>query len=330
MQLTGYIYDNTSGQGVPFASVMITDYEGQSLQDGTAANQYGYFEITSSKLDTEGWLYVSSSGYQPVLVNPGVFQESGDIGLDRAGDLVPVVVTAKPKSNQDWLIWLLFGGGLVLLISTSQRKRRVKGVTPQEVQDWVKIALYVGVPIGIFFLVVKPILESLGLLKDKKDRQQDASDQAAQDEQENLADYRGTDNHTYNQTTLDSIAVALRNDTTDWWGYEWIDLVKQLAYFTAFTAADAKYFLGTFVKKNGYTLWQWYFQEFEDALIFDKFDWGNVYWNPGWGGTGAPRDYRANYQKLGITESNANKFSWPQVVEKFVSYVYTVAGVAKQ
>lgn len=331
MILTGYIYDNQNGQGIPYATVRITDNDGDNLQDGIIADGYGYFSIDSPQLDGQGWLYVSSAGYQPVMVNSGVFQESGDIGLYRAGDLAPVVVTAAPnKRNDKWMIFLLAGGGLALVLADGKRKKRVSGIPTLSQNQWIDIALKIGIPVAVFFLVVKPILVALNLLPDKREQVQNESDEQATNQQGTLADFRGTDNHTYNQSTLDSIAVALRNDVQDWWGYEWRDIAKQLAYFTGLTAADARYLLGTFVKKNGYTLWQWYYQEFEDALVFTRFDWDDIYWNPGWGGTGVPYDYRANYEKLGINSSNASNFSWANVVEKFVNYVYTVAGVAKQ
>lgn len=333
MNLNGYIYDNISGQGIPFATVMITNNEGDSLQDGTVANGYGFFDIDSPLLDGPGWLYVSSTGYQPVLVNPGVFQESGDIGLDRSGDLVPVVVTAtRTKSNDKWMIFLLAGGGLALLLSEGKRKRKVSGIPTLSQNQWIDIGLKIGIPLAVFFLVVKPLLVFLNLLPDKQEQAQSASDEQATNEQKSLATYTSSDNHTYNQATLDSIAVALRNDTKEWTGYYWADIAKQIAYFTGFTRADARYFLGTFVKKNGYTLYQWYYNEFDNAYILAPFAWDVIFYEPHWYDiiTAPAHDYRANYAKLGINEDNADTFNWTMVIDKFVTYVYTVAGVSKQ
>lgn len=330
MDLSGYIYDVTSGEGVPFATVSVTDYNAQTLRAGTVANDYGYFAINSPYLDDQGFLYISSTGYQPVLVDPGVFQESGDIALTRSGDLAPVVVTPGSRSNNQWLIYLLAGGGLIWMISEAGRQRRVKGVTATQARDWAKLGLQIGIPIAVLFFVIKPILQKLGLWPDARDKAQQASDKAAQNDQEAMADYRATENHTYNANTLDSIAVSLRNAVQDWYGYEWRDIARNLAYFTGMTKADARYFLGAFVKKNGYTLYQWYYQEFEDALIFTPFDYDDIYWNPGWGGTGQAYDYRGNFQKLGVTESNAGSYSWPDVVQKFIAYLYTIADVTMQ
>ena len=332
MNLSGYIYDNISGQGIPFATVMITDNEGDSLKDGTVANGYGFFDIDSPLLDGQGWLYVSSTGYQPVLVNPGVFQESGDIGMDRSGDLVPVVVTATQKKENNWMIFLLAGGGLALLLAEGKRKRKVSGIPTLSQNQWIDIGLKIGIPLAVFFLVVKPLLVWLNILPDQQEQAQTASDEQATNEQKSLGTYSSSDNHTYSQATLDGIAVALRNATKDWMGYNWPEVAKQIAYFTGFTRADARYLLGTFVKKNGYTLYQWYFNEFDNAYILAPFVWEVVYYEPHWYDiTTAPaHDYRGNFAKLGITEDNANTFNWPVVINKFVTYVYTVAGVSKQ
>jgi len=330
MNLSGYIYDVTNGDGIPFATVSVTDVDAQTLRDGTIANDYGYFAIDSPYLDNQGFLYVTSAGYRPVLVDPGVFQESGDIALDRAGDLTPVVVTPGTGANNKWIIFLVLGGGLAWLISQGSKQKRIKGVTAMEARDWAKLGLQIGLPIAVIFFVVKPILQKLGLWPDARDKAQQASDEQAQNDQGAMSDYRATENHTYTSTTLDSIAVSLRNAVQDWYGYEWRDIARNLAYFTGMTKADARYFLGTFVKKNGYTLYQWYYQEFEDALVFTPFDWDDIYWQPGWGGTGQAYDYRGNFQKLGVTESNAGSLSWSDVVQKFVSYLYTIADVTMQ
>lgn len=332
MLLTGYIFNSSTGDGIPFANIYITDQEGENPAHGTESNQDGYFTLDSPLLDSGGWLLVSSAGYQPVLVAPGVYQDSSNIGLDISGNLAPVVYTQKlPKKEQDYLIPLLVGGGLLaVLLMQGEKRKRVKGVTALQANEWLGLAIKIGIPVLIYFVVVQPLLQKLGILPDKKKKQQNASDQAAAQEQGQLANYNAQENHTYNKATLDSVAVALRMATADWWGYEWRDLARQLAYIPGFTAADARYFLGTFVDKNGYTLYQWFYQEFEDALVFKSFDWDDVYWNPGFGGTGTPYDYRQSYQKMGINEQNAGKYSWTNVVRTFVSYVYQVANVTMQ
>lgn len=329
MDLSGYIYDLQTGYGLPGASVLVSNDKGEPYTEGVAADADGYFHISNNLLDQGALLLISNVGYQSLLVNPNVVSYTGDIGMEPAADDLVTVVVTHIKKNPYWLLLIPFIGLIILLVMEGEKKRKITGVQ-LHANQWVDLAIKIGVPLILYFAVIQPILVKLGILKDAKDKAQDASDKEAQQEQQALSVWDDKVNHTYNRAQLDSIAVALRNDTVDWWGYQWRDIGKQLAYFTGLTAADARYLLGTFVDKNGYTLWQWFFQEFEDAVIVTPFDWDDIYWEPGWGGTGAPYDYRANYIKMGINESNANSYSWPQVVKKFVEYAYQVAGVAKQ
>lgn len=198
--------------------------------------------------------------------------------------------------------------------------------------EWLDVGLKVGIPIGAYFLVVKPLLESLNILPDKQERVQSESDQRAQNQQQQLGVYSATDNHSYTPIVMDDLAVGLRNATANWYGYDWDTIAEHLAWLPGMTVADARYFLGTFVTKNGYTLYQWYQKEFVDAAIFKHFDWSDVVWTPGWGGTGgrAAYDYAPYYAKVGINEDNARTYSWAEVVNKFLSKIYSLAGVVKQ
>jgi hypothetical protein len=198
--------------------------------------------------------------------------------------------------------------------------------------EWVDIGLKVGIPIGIYFFVVKPILVSANLLPDKQERAQSESDKQAQNQQQQLGVYNAGDNHSYSALTIDDVAVALRNATSNWYGYDWDAIAAQLAWLPGMTVADGRYFLGTFVRKNGYTFYQWYLDKLVNAAVFSHFTWDDVQWEPGWGGTGgrAAYDYSAYYERVGITESNADTFSWSEAVNKFVSYIYSLTGVVKQ
>lgn len=331
MLLSGQIYDNKTGQGIPYASISVTDANASSFVDGVAADEYGLFYLDSPKLDTSKYLYVTSTGYLPVLIDDDVYTQSSKIGLDQAGDLETVYVTAQKKDN-GWIALIGTGAVVALLVATAKKEHKVSGakVPTLSQNQWIDIALKIGIPLALFFIIIKPILIALNLWPDAREKKQNESDKDAQDEQAALKEWNDADHHNYKRTTIDNIAVSLRNDTHDWWGYEWQDLAFQLAYIPGFTVADAKYFLGTFVDKNGYTLYRWYFEEFEDALVFQAFDWDKVKWQPGWGGTGAAYDYSASYAKMGITESNARTFNWTDVVNKFISYVYGLANVTKQ
>jgi hypothetical protein len=332
MLLSGQVYDNGTGKGIPYASISITENDGTTFLGGIAADEYGLFYLDSPALDNGKYLYVTSTGYMPVLIDDDVYLQSAQIGLDQAGTLPTVYVTPGSKSHNEWLLYLLFGGGFVLLLTTAKKEKRVSGVkVPTLSQNqWIDIALKIGIPVAIFFLIIKPILVALNLLPDKQEQQQNQSDQTAQNQQEKLGVYHSTDNHSHTAAEMDSVAVALRDSTQSWYGYDWNILAYQLTWIPGMTTADAQYFLGAFVKKNGYTLYRWYRNEFVDAIVLQHFDWDNVVWKPGWGGTGTPHDYSVYYNKLGITENNASKFSWPDVVKTFVTYVYHLAGVALQ
>jgi len=331
MLITGQVYDNQTGQGIPYASVQIADATATHFVGGAAADADGLFLIDSPDL-AGNYLYVTSTGYVPVLINDAVYTDNALIGLDQSGNLPVVYVSPKPKNENDWLIYLLFGGGLVLLLATAKQKKKVSGVAIPKLSEnqWVDIALKIGIPVGIFFLVVKPILVALNILPDKQERQQQQSDDQATNQQQQLGVYNSDDNHTYPQSTIDAVAVALRNDTAHQYGYNWGDFPGQLTWLVGMTAADARYFLGTFVKKNGYTFYQWYKDKFADAFILAPFNWETVVFQPAWYESGTPHDYSGYYSKVGITQSNADSLEWWAVVKKFVDLIYTRAGVTQQ
>lgn len=331
MVLTGQILDNETKKGIPYASVQITDDGGANFLGGTAADEDGLFLLDKSGYDGSS-LYVTAVGYLPVLVSPDVYNESAIISLE-ANNTLPVVYVTPPKTNDEWLIWLLLGGGVAVILATGKKEKRLKGIPELHQNQWIDIALKLGIPLLLYFLVIKPILEALNLLPDPTERAQNESDKEAQDDQEKLADsFNAADGHSHTQAQLDAAAVALRNSTTDWWGYNWDSLSSALTWIPGMRAADARYFLGTFVKKNGQTLYRWYVNKFQDATILKAFDWDNVVWENAWGGTGghADFDYSAYFNKMGINEDNANDFSWAEVVNKFISYVYSLAGITKQ
>jgi len=332
MLVTGQVYDNGTGKGIPYASVTITDTDGKTFLGGVAADEYGLFLLDSTKLDNSKYLYVSSTGYMPVLVDDDVYLQSAQIGLDQASNLPVVYVTPGSNQQNEWVMYLLLGGGLLLLFATAKKEKKVSGfaIPTLSQNQWVDIALKIGIPIAIFFLVVKPILVALNLLPDKREQQQQQSDDQAQNQQQQLGVWNSSDNHQYTQSVIDGVAVALRNDTLHNYGYNWGDLPYQLTWLVGMTSADARYFLGTFVKKNGLTFYRWYQEKFADALIVATFNWDTVVFNPAWYESGTAHDYSAYYNKVGITKTNAGAMEWWEVVKKFTDYVYHVAGVTPQ
>lgn len=320
MELKGYVYDNQTGNGIPFASVAIVNSAGKSYNDGTVADDYGYFELNSDLLNTVGWLMVSSAGYNPIMVHPGVFQESGDIGLDENSELPADVFTFK-INKETWPLWILGGALLLLLLKEADKQKKMGKVSPQDAKEWFQLALYVGIPVAAFFLIVKPLLIKLGILKDPSEQAQDKSDQEAQQDQGTLNKWNPQENHTFSRDTLDSVAVALRDITTSWYHYSFDLLPGQIAYLAGFTVADAKYFIGTFVEKNGETLWAWYKNKFQNSVILTPLSWGLITW---------PDDYSRNFEKVGANKEYVDGHGWSDVIGKFVNYVYKLAGVSKQ
>jgi hypothetical protein len=318
MVLTGYIYDNQNGYGVPFATVTIVDENGKSLNQGTYADDTGYFSFDSDLLDTK-WILVTSQGYNSAMISPAVFKVTGDIGLER-NSLLPYTFT-KILNKEYWPLWILGGGVVILLLTEADKRKKVGKVEPQTVKEWVNLAVYIGIPLILIFAVVIPILKKLGIIKSDEEKAQSESDKEAEKEQGDLYAWNGNANHTYNQNTLESTAIALRNITTDWWNYKFGDLPGLLAYIVGMTAADAQYFLGSFVNKNGQTAWQWYREKFQNSVILTPFGWGSVT---------IPVDYSAHFKKVGITEDNYLDFDWEAVVGKFIDYLYKVAGMTKQ
>lgn len=326
MDLSGYVYDNATGTGLPGASVVVADKDGKAYAKGVSADETGYFFISSDLLNQGAYLLFSSVGYQSVLVSPNVLSYSGDIGLVPASDDLVSIVVKHVQRNP---LWLLLVPAIVLLIITGQKKKAITGVQ-LHTNEWVDLAIKIGIPVAAYFLVVAPLLKKLGLLPDAEDKAQSVSDAKAKEKQLAMKNWNANENHTYTQSFLDGLAVALRNDTGSWMGYQWADLSKQFSYLSALTTADARYLIGAFVEKNGLTMYRWYFEDFADAVILTEFDYGRIYWVPGWLGSGQPIDYRANYERIGVNESNADYLSWRDVAVKWVTYVYQLAGATMQ
>jgi len=159
MDLQAAVWDTQTGAGIPSASVAIVDPTGKPNGMGVVADASGRFEINSSLLDQGYQLQITSAGYQGVIVAPYILAEQGGISLDQGPALAPVVITAKKGIPASWIL-----GGLalvLLLLSASSKDGKMGAMSKTE---WVDLAIKVGIPLGILFLVVIPLLKKFGLL----------------------------------------------------------------------------------------------------------------------------------------------------------------------
>ena len=109
MQVQGFVVDETTGNGIPGASVTITDSQGKPTGEGVVANNQGAFKYDFNTLDTAGYMLFSSVGYQSALVPYSVILETGFIQLQlNAQTLADVVVTPGKK---------VVMGGLLLAVA---------------------------------------------------------------------------------------------------------------------------------------------------------------------------------------------------------------------
>lgn len=106
------IIEGLTGDPLPGASIQIVDRDGNSLQQGVMADQYGRFILTSDIL-MDNFLLVTYTGLVPVIIAASLLNNTDykEIQLLPA-DLPEVVVMPNGKSIPTWLFFLLGGVGL--------------------------------------------------------------------------------------------------------------------------------------------------------------------------------------------------------------------------
>lgn len=128
MVVSGQFVDSLSGFPVAGVSVQIVDRFGKGTGIGVVGDEQGYFTISSDLLNdtSQNLLYASSASYKGQLVDPLVFAGADVVTMDRAyQDLPEAVVTPVKTMSQGgngWIGWLVMGGLLLLLLSSSKRK----------------------------------------------------------------------------------------------------------------------------------------------------------------------------------------------------------------
>lgn len=162
MTVTGTVTNINTSQALPGVFVGVVDQNGNGVTTAsggasTTTDNNGNFSLTSSALDSGSELYLSLTGFQPVIVQPGVFSQSGGVGLDPLSAITPAATAQTGAGN--FMPIVLIGGAALLLFSGSKKKGAVGDIPV----DWQKIAITGGLLVGGYF-VGKTILQKLGIL----------------------------------------------------------------------------------------------------------------------------------------------------------------------
>lgn len=112
----GRIIDAVTGQGIPYASVEITDASGTYLGAGVSADVRGNFDIDSEMMMAGTFMRISSVGYSSESVPYTDYLTQRTFALRPAAQtLPPVVVSVPPAANKEKNAILATGIGLFLL-----------------------------------------------------------------------------------------------------------------------------------------------------------------------------------------------------------------------
>lgn len=224
MKVTGTIVDESTDKPLPAASVSIVDATGKPVQGGMSVNNKGEFSISSPLLDEPNrFLLFSHVSYMSVIATPAVFNANDypEVGLQVAPkELEDVVVTAtiKRKSKNIWL-WLIIGA--LIIAGSKYAKKKKKSINGLSSSDWQSLAIKAGIAMGVYFLVIVPILQKLGILKGKDDKAVIAArDKALKDElqkqlQKQASSYTDAQLSGFADTVFESMRYSWLDDDYD-------------------------------------------------------------------------------------------------------------------
>jgi len=177
------------------------------------------------------------------------------------------------------------------------------------------VIIYTIGGIAAYFLVVKPILEKIGILKDAQERS------VAKDEKQRLVQNKNIKVPVYNRSMSNASLETLANelyDSTDRFTYNYETLMKCFAYFSRFTNSDALYFIKYFAQSKDITLYKWYVEKFVNTTNFKTVE---LYFP-------VLNKYMANYKKMNYKYTPLDA-SFDTLADKCISYVYIVAKITK-
>jgi hypothetical protein len=178
------------------------------------------------------------------------------------------------------------------------------------------LLIKIGLIVGGYFLILRPILSSLGLNKTQQEKEEEKDRDDSKKEQENIK--VGPGNRTYSDLSLNALAKELY-DSANRFAYDYPIIMRSYAYFSGLRNADALYFLKIFAQRNGMTLYQWYVEKFQNSTNFKS-----VYMYKS-----LLDKYEKNYKTFGYVPSLFGDQSFDALSEKAVSYAYLVAGIKK-
>jgi hypothetical protein len=323
MEIQGYVIDESTGNGIPGASVTITDADAKPTGEGTIADNQGFFKYNGTTVESGGYMLFTSVGYKSTLVPYGIVLEVGNAQLEQDATVLPdPVITAHLKSKNGGL----WAAGVLLALSyaSQPRGRRVGAAETAPARSMPDFSRYV-VPVGVVVLgyaIVKPILTKLGVFDSSEDKARKAAAAAAAEQQKTAA-ANATGSQNFSDNDLKSIGTQMLNATKGW-TYDYTTLSRVMAYFSGFTHIDAVKFLGFFATSAGKTLYQWYEDDFENAWVTHI----SQFFSSGNGGL-----YKQNYLNMGVADSVFGSLDADTLMGGLgtvVSYPYKVAGTSKQ
>jgi hypothetical protein len=128
MYVTGRLIDEDSGSGIPGVSVAVVQ-DNRFVGPGAVTDYNGVFVLDNDFLTLGGTasILISSVGYQPMQVDPVVFERSSVYSMQKQyQDLTDFTVTAQLPTKKDYTgLWL--GAGLVAFLFLTRNWKYTNG-----------------------------------------------------------------------------------------------------------------------------------------------------------------------------------------------------------
>lgn len=116
MKISAQVVDSTDGQGLPLASVTVSDSDYASLGVGTEADGNGNFSLNSPTLDNNANnVAFSYAGYADVVLHPNQIGATVPLTPSNATLADFTVIAKKIVSKTGGNVWLTVGVGVAAL-----------------------------------------------------------------------------------------------------------------------------------------------------------------------------------------------------------------------
>jgi len=153
-EVWGYFYDKETGEPINATLQLFWNATGQALNDPFTTDNYSYSAWVNTNDTYKIDVVFTAEGYKPVKIRFADLEQDPDIYFERAETSFHI---------SPWMI-----AAVMLAVIVYREKNRKKRVGKLETKDVFPILMLVGGYLG--FLVVKKILEHLGVLDDKDER----------------------------------------------------------------------------------------------------------------------------------------------------------------